>query len=62
MIRINRGDLNLGSGLAMPIVNVEDLMRKQLAEFRRLESSPASEHAHIPARPRGRRARPARRR
>jgi hypothetical protein len=61
MIRINRGDLNLGSGLAMPIVKVEDLMRKQLAEFRRLESSPASEHAHIPARPRGRRARPARR-
>lgn len=35
MLRVNRGDLVLGSGMEKPIVTVETLMRKQLAEFRR---------------------------
>ncbi len=35
MLRVNKGDLVLGSGLAEPLVTVEAMMRKQLAEFLR---------------------------
>lgn len=40
MLRVNRGDLVLGSGMAMPIAKVEGLMRRQLAEFRRSATAP----------------------
>jgi hypothetical protein len=52
-LRVNRGDLLLGAGTAMPVVKAEALMRTQLADFRRRES--ASEHA--PVRPRAARGR-----
>jgi hypothetical protein len=34
MLRVNRGDLVLGSGMAKPLATVETMMRRQLAEFR----------------------------
>jgi hypothetical protein len=34
MLRVNRGDLVLGGGMARPLVTVQTLMRRQLAEFR----------------------------
>ena len=34
MLRVNKGDLVLGGGMAKPVVTVEALMRRQLAEFR----------------------------
>jgi hypothetical protein len=34
-LRVNRGDLNLGDGTAMPVSDAERLMRRQLAEFHR---------------------------
>jgi hypothetical protein len=34
MLRVNKGDLVLGSGMAKPVATVETLMRRQLAEFR----------------------------
>lgn len=57
--RANQGDLFLGRDMAMPVVEVESLMRKQLAEFRRFGSAPASTPRRA-TRPRGRR--PARKR
>lgn len=54
MLRVNRGDLVLGGGMAMPIAKVEGLMRRQLVEFRRPASTPASTAAHHSA-PRNRR-------
>jgi hypothetical protein len=54
MFRGNQGDLLLGRDMAVPVVEVESLMRRQLAEFRR----PASAAAAAPVRttaPRGRR-------
>lgn len=42
MIRVNKGDLVLGRDMATPVVEVERLMRHQLAEFRRPRSAPAS--------------------
>lgn len=48
VLRLNRGDLLLGSGMAMPVVQAESLMRTQLADFHRLGSGqgPAPVHAH----------------
>jgi len=48
ILRANRCDLVLGSGMAMSISNAEDIMRKQLTEFRR--GGPAA--ASIPTRSR----------
>ncbi len=63
MLRVNKGDLVLGSGMAKPVVTVETMMRKQLAEFRRPGSDGVGSSAESrPGRirePRGRR--PARR-
>jgi len=39
MLRINRGDLVLGSGMATPILDIEALMRKHLADYLRSESA-----------------------
>jgi len=39
MLTINRGDIVIGSGMAKPVLEVETLMRKQLAEFLRAESA-----------------------
>lgn len=47
-LRFNRGDLLLGSGMAMPVVKAETLMRTQLADFRRLGSGQHA--ARLPAR------------
>jgi hypothetical protein len=57
MLRINRDDLFLGRDTIMPVVEAESLMRRQLAEFRRAGSAPASGPASTPVRtaPRGRR-------
>ena len=52
-LRVNRGDLLLGAGTAMPVVKAEALMRTQLADFRRRESA----SAHAPVRPREARGR-----
>lgn len=41
-LRLNRGDLDLGAGTAMPVSNAERLMRRQLAEFHRLRSGRAA--------------------
>lgn len=48
VLRFNRGDLLLGSGMAMPVVKAETLMRTQLADFRRLGSGQRA--APLPAR------------
>lgn len=48
MLRFNRGDLVLGSGMAVPIVRLETVMRKHLDEFR--GSTPDSAGAHERAR------------
>ena len=54
-LTFNRGDLLLGSGLAMPVVKAETLMRTQLANFHRLGSAHAT--APVLARqPKGRRS------
>jgi hypothetical protein len=53
MFRANQGDLFLGRDMAMPVVEVESLMRKQLAAFRRSESP--AESAPVRPAPRGRR-------
>jgi hypothetical protein len=45
MLTVNRGDLVLGSGMAMSIARLEDLMRRHLADFRREASPPASKPA-----------------
>jgi hypothetical protein len=49
MLRINRGDLILGSGMAKPVASVETLMRKQLAEFRHSESAGADSGSQVAA-------------
>jgi hypothetical protein len=59
MLRINRGDLVLGSGTALPLAEVERLMRRHLSEFRRSRSAPAVASVRNAA-PKGRR--PARKR
>lgn len=60
MLRVNKGDLILGSGMARPVATVETMMQGQLAEFRRSESagpSSASQGATARTRPiRGRRS------
>jgi hypothetical protein len=43
-LRFNRGDLVLGSGMAMPVANAEALMRSRLAEFQ----GPGSAHSTEP--------------
>jgi hypothetical protein len=35
MLRVNKGELVLGGGMARPVATVETMMRRQLAEFRR---------------------------
>ncbi|HEX7431070.1 MAG TPA: hypothetical protein VF293_02655 [Candidatus Limnocylindrales bacterium] len=64
MLRFNKGDLILGSGMTRPVVTVETLMRRQLAEFHRSGSDgsgPSAEGKPARARaPKGRR--PARKR
>jgi hypothetical protein len=59
MLRVNRGDLVLGSGMAMPVATVEAMMRKQLSEFHRSESdgtgSPSEGGAKRVRAPKGRR-------
>jgi len=58
-LRFNRGDLVLGSGMAMPVANAEALMRRQLTEFQGLGST--SSAAPMQAREqKGRRSRPKR--
>jgi hypothetical protein len=42
-LRVNRGDLDLGSGTAMPVLDAEALMRRRLAEFHRQSSGPAAD-------------------
>lgn len=58
VFRANQGDLFLGRDMALPVVEVESLMRRHLAEFNR--SGPAEESTPVRAAPRGRR--PSRRR
>ena len=53
VFRANQGDLFIGRDMALPVVEVESLMRKHLAEFNRGGSS--SEAAPVRAAPRGRR-------
>ena len=64
MLRVNKGDLVVGGGMAKPVATVETLMRRQLAEFRRSEPDAAGTAAET--RPAGirpsRGRRPARRR
>jgi hypothetical protein len=64
MLRVNKGDLVLGGGMAKPVVTVEAIMRRQLAEFRHSGSDGSGTSAEgKPARaraPKGRR--PARKR
>lgn len=59
MLRVNKGDLILGSGMARPVATVETMMRRQLAEFRRSGSDGSGSFAEgKPARaraPKGRR-------
>jgi hypothetical protein len=53
MLRINKGDLVLGAGMAKPVATVETLMRRQLAEFRRSGSEgPGSSDTTQPERAR----------
>lgn len=54
MFRANQGDLFLGRDMAMPVVEVETLMRRQLAEFRRTGSAAVAAPVRTTA-PRGRR-------
>jgi hypothetical protein len=59
MLRVNRGDLVLGSGMALPVATVEAMMRKQLSEFHHSESdgtgSPSESGAKRIRAPKGRR-------
>jgi hypothetical protein len=58
-LKYNRGDLVLGGGTLMPVVEAEALMRTKLAESRRPGSAKAG--ASVPARERAARPRRARR-
>jgi hypothetical protein len=56
-LKYNRGDLVLGGGTLMPVVEAEALMRTKLAESRKPGSAKAS--ASVPAREREARPRKA---
>ncbi len=58
-LRFNRGDLILGSGMAMPVLQAETLMRRQLADFHGVGSAHTTAPAHA-RQPKGRRSRPRR--
>ena len=58
MLRVHQDDLFLGRDMAMPVADVQALMRKRLAEFGRLAHDEAGEEASGSAKsaaPRGRR-------
>jgi hypothetical protein len=55
-LRFNRGDLIVGSGMAMPVVEAETLMRRQLADFHRFGSVRATAPVHA-REPKSRRSR-----
>jgi hypothetical protein len=58
MLTINRGDIVIGSGMTKPVLEVETLMRKQLAEFLRAKSAgPEAAAPSTAARPRPARSR-----
>jgi hypothetical protein len=60
-LRFNRGDLVLGSGMAMPVAQAEALMRSQLAEFQGLGSAHSTEPVQAREPAGGRSSRPKRR-
>jgi hypothetical protein len=49
MLRVNRGELVLGSGMTKPVATVETMMRRQLAEFRRSGSDGTESYAETKA-------------
>jgi len=48
MLALNRGDLILGTGMAMPVVDAERLMRKRLFEFQSPGAAPGEQPTPSP--------------